>query len=82
VEVNGAHPTGSDVRLGVFVGHVFKIAVAAGNSMREVVLPKGKPPGETHSYSLEEIMQTLNVLPEPAATIVAAATSRAHRNRG
>jgi len=43
------------------------------NPMRDVVLPKGKPPGETHAYSLEEIMLMLAVLPEPAATIVAAA---------
>ena len=43
------------------------------NPMRDVVLPKGKHPGETHAYSLEEITQMLNVLPEPAATIVAAA---------
>ena len=43
------------------------------NPMRDVVLPKGKPPGETHAYCLEEIMLMLTVLPEPAATIVAAA---------
>jgi hypothetical protein len=43
------------------------------NPMRDVVLPKGKPPGETHAYSLEDIVQMLDVLPEPVATIVAAA---------
>jgi integrase len=36
-------------------------------------LPKGKPADETHAYSLEEITHMLNVLPEPAATIVAVA---------
>ena len=41
--------------------------------MRDVVLPKGKPAGETHAYSLEEIARMLNVLPEPAATIIAVA---------
>jgi integrase len=41
--------------------------------MRDVVLPKGKPVGETHAYSLEEITHILNVLPEPAETIVASA---------
>ncbi|HXC44494.1 MAG TPA: hypothetical protein VNY51_13350 [Candidatus Dormibacteraeota bacterium] len=41
--------------------------------MRDVVLPKGKPAGETHAYSLEEIMQMLKVLPESASTIVAVA---------
>jgi len=43
------------------------------NPIRDVVLPKGKPAGETHAYSLEEIMQMLRVLPEPARTIVAVA---------
>ena len=43
------------------------------NPMRDVVLPKGKPARETHAYSLEEITRMLNVLPEPAATIVAVA---------
>jgi integrase len=41
--------------------------------MRDVVLPKGRPPGETFAYSLEEIKQMLEVLPEPAATITAVA---------
>ncbi len=48
-------------------------AINSENPMRDVVLPKGKPPGETHAYSLEDIVQMLDVLPEPAATIVAAA---------
>jgi integrase len=43
------------------------------NPMRDVVLPKGEPTGETHTYSLEEIVQMLRVLPEPAGTIVAVA---------
>jgi integrase len=50
-----------------------KGVINSENPMRDVVLPLGKPPGETHAYSLEEITQMLNVLPEPAATIVAAA---------
>ena len=61
-----------------FLSGVFRHAKRQGvinseNPMRDVVLPKGRPPGETHAYSLEEIMQMLRVLPEPAATIVAAA---------
>jgi integrase len=61
-----------------FLSGVFRYAKRKGvihseNPLRDVVLPKGKPPGETHAYSLEEITQMLNVLPEPAATIVAAA---------
>ena len=61
-----------------FLSGVFRYAkgqsvINSENPMRDVVLPKGKPPGETHAYSLEEIMLMLTVLPEPAATIVAAA---------
>jgi integrase len=57
---------------------VFRYAKRQGvidseNPMRDVVLPKGKPSGETYAYSLDEILQMLMVLPEPAATIVAAA---------
>jgi integrase len=43
------------------------------NPMRDVVLPTAKAAGDTYAYSLEEIRQMLNVLPEPAATIVVAA---------
>jgi integrase len=61
-----------------FLSGVFRFAKRQGvinseNPMRDVVLPKGKPPGETHAYSLEDIAHMLDVLPEPAATIVAAA---------
>jgi integrase len=61
-----------------FLSGVFRFAKRQGvinseNPMRDVVLPKSKPPGETHAYSLEDIVQMLDVLPEPAATIVAAA---------
>jgi len=61
-----------------FLSGVFRHAKRKGvinseNPIRDVVLPQGKPPGETHAYSLEEITLMLTVLPEPAATIVAAA---------
>jgi integrase len=61
-----------------FLSGMFRYAKRQGvinseNPMRDVVLPKGEPAGETHAYSLKEIMQMLNVLPEPAATIVAVA---------
>jgi integrase len=61
-----------------FLSGIFRYAKRQGvinseNPMRDVVLPKGKPAGETHAYSLEEITQMLNVLPEPAATIIAVA---------
>src|ERR1700722_16775234 len=61
-----------------FLSGIFRYAKRQGvinseNPMRDVVLPKGKPAGETHAYSLEEITQMLNVLPEPASTIIAVA---------
>jgi integrase len=61
-----------------YLSGVFRFAKRQGvinseNPMRDVALPKGKPPGETHAYSLSEITQMLKVLPEPAATIVAVA---------
>jgi integrase len=61
-----------------FLSGSFRFAKRRGvinseNPIRDVVLPKGKPAGETHAYSLEEIMQMLRVLPEPARTIVAVA---------
>jgi hypothetical protein len=43
------------------------------NPVGDVVLPKGKPAGESHAYSLKKITQMLKVLPEPASTIVAVA---------
>ena len=61
-----------------FLSGIFRYAKRQGvinseNPMRDVVLPKGKHSGETYAYSLEEITQMLNVLPEPAATIIAVA---------
>jgi integrase len=61
-----------------FLSGIFRYAKRQGvinseNPIRDVVLPKGKPPGETYAYSLEEITRILNVLPEPAATIAAVA---------
>jgi integrase len=43
------------------------------NPMRDVLIPKARTAGDTHAYLLEEIWQMINILPEPAATIVAAA---------
>jgi integrase len=61
-----------------FLSGIFRYAKRQGamnseNPVRDVVLPKGKPAGETHAYSLKEITQMLTVLPEPARTIVAVA---------
>jgi integrase len=62
-----------------FLSGMFRFAKRQGvidseNPIRDVVLPTGKPAGETHAYSLEEIGQILRVLPEPASTIVAVAS--------
>ena len=61
-----------------FLSGIFRYAkrqdvINSENPMLDVVLPKGKPAGETQAYSLEEITRMLNVLPEPASTIVAVA---------
>jgi integrase len=61
-----------------FLSGVFRHAKRQGvlnssNPIRDVVLPKARRAGETHAYSLAEIQQMPNVLPEPAATVVAPA---------
>jgi integrase len=61
-----------------FLSGTFRYAKRQGvidseNPMRDVVLPKGKPASETHAYSLQEITRMLNVLPEPASTIIGVA---------
>jgi len=45
-----------------------------------VVIPKGKPMGHCHAYSIDEIQTMLKVLPEPARTavLVAALTGIRH----
>jgi len=40
------------------------------NPVRDSVVPRGKPRGETKTYTLEEIQQLLTVIPEPARTAV------------
>ncbi|MGE0407181.1 MAG: tyrosine-type recombinase/integrase, partial [Candidatus Korobacteraceae bacterium] len=61
-----------------FLSGIFRYAKRQGiinseNPIRDTVLPKCRPGGDTYAYSLEEITRMLNVLPEPAATIVATA---------
>lgn len=58
-----------------FLSGIFRFAKRQGvinseNPMRAVVLPKGRPAGETQAYSLEQITQ---MLPEPASTVIAVA---------
>jgi integrase len=62
-----------------FLSGVFRYAKRQGvihseNPVRDTVLPKARPAEDTFAYSLEDITQMLHVLPEPAATIVAAAS--------
>ena len=61
-----------------FLSGVFRYAKRKGvlnseNPMRDVVLPKGKAAGDTYAYSIDEITRMLNVLTEPAVTVVATA---------
>jgi integrase len=61
-----------------FLGGAFRYARRQGmldspNPMREVEIPRARPAGETHAYSLEEEVRMLAILPEAAATIVAVA---------
>jgi integrase len=57
---------------------IFKHAKRQGalngvNPMQDVSIPKAPEGRETYAYSLEEITRMLMVVPEPAATIIAAA---------
>ncbi len=61
-----------------FLSGVFRYARRQGvldnpNPIRDVEIPNARPAGETYAYSLEEEAQMLAILPEPAATVVAAA---------
>jgi integrase len=61
-----------------FLSGVFRFARRQGvldhpNPIRDVEIPNARPATETYAYSLEEEAQMLAILPEPAATVVAAA---------
>ena len=61
-----------------FLSGTFRYAHRQGvldnpNPMHDVEIPKARPAGDTHAYSLEEELQMLAILPEPAATVVATA---------
>jgi integrase len=61
-----------------FLSGVFRHAKRLGvihseNPIRDVLIPKARTAADTYAYLLEEIWQMINILPEPAATIVAAA---------
>ena len=61
-----------------FLSGAFRYARRQGvlsseNPMRDVVIPKARAANETCAYSLEDILQMIVVVPEPAATVIAAA---------
>jgi integrase len=68
-----AHTTHRNVRN--FLSGAFRYAlrlgaIRHGNPIRDAVVPKGKPKGVLHAYTVEEIQAILKVLPEPARTVV------------
>jgi len=61
-----------------FLSGVFRYARRQGvlenpNPIHDVEIPRARPAGDTYAYSLEEELQMLATLPEPAATVVAVA---------
>lgn len=57
---------------------IFRYAIRTGvlngvNPMQAACLPNAKTGGETHAYSLDEVLAMLRVLPQPAKAIVAIA---------
>jgi integrase len=74
----GAPGRNSIKHLKVALSGIFKFAKQQGyfdgeNPVRNTAIPAARESNETYAYSLEEIIQFLNVLPEPAATIFAVA---------
>jgi integrase len=66
---------GSLARIKTFLSGAFKTAKRLGildgiNPMMDVSTPQGPSAGDTYAYSLDEIKKMLNVLPEPARTVV------------
>ncbi len=54
---------------------IFRYALRTGflngvNPVRDAVLPKAKSPSETYAYSLAEVLTMIELLPEPARTLV------------
>ena len=58
---------------GIFTHAIRCGAINGVNPIRDVSIPKGRESEDTHAYSLEEIYRMLDVLPDPAATIIATA---------
>jgi integrase len=58
---------------GVFTFAKQESVIDSENPMRDVAIPQGSAAEDTHAYSLEEVLAMLEVLPEPAKTVVATA---------
>lgn len=67
-----AHTTLRNVKS--FLSGAFRYAkrtdAIAENPARDAAIPRGKPMGKTHAYSLDEIQAMLAILPEPVRTVV------------
>ena len=82
-EKQRAHTTHRNVKS--FLSGAFRYAkrndLIADNPVRDSVVPRGKPMGDTAAYTLQEIQQILAALPEPARTVVWLPGLRACANR-
>ena len=63
-------------RIKSFLSGAFRYAIRLGllpseNPMRETVLPKCREGEETYAYSLDEILRIIELVPEPASTMIA-----------
>jgi integrase len=61
-----------------FLSGIFRLALQQGyfdgpNPVRETSIPKTRPAEETYAYNLEEVLTLIDAVPEPAATVIAAA---------
>lgn len=67
-----------------FLSGAFKYAKRQGvlnteNPVRDAALPRCKETEDTHAYSLEDELTMIEILPEPASTIVALCAFAGHR---
>jgi integrase len=71
-EKQRAHTTHRNVKS--FLSGAFRYAkrndLISDNPVRDSVVPRGKPMGDTAAYTLQEIQQMLAALPEPPRTVV------------
>ncbi len=67
-----AHTTHRNIRNFLSGGFRYarRLDLVNDNPVRDAVVPRGKPAGETHAYTLDELAAMLKVLPEPGRTAV------------